>query len=110
VMLAACFEASHLFDVPPEAFEPPPRVDSAVVRLVTKSPGERLSAQAIGKLELILARAFAQKRKMLRSAFIPWLHAQGLDSAAIVGTERAEDVPAEVYFAWALALLALDKA
>jgi 16S rRNA (adenine1518-N6/adenine1519-N6)-dimethyltransferase len=109
VMLAACFESSHLFDVPPESFEPPPRVDSAVVRLVTKPAGERLSVQAISKLELILSRAFAQKRKMLRSAFVPWLQMQGLDSSTITGTDRAEDVPAQVYFTLAQALLELDR-
>jgi 16S rRNA (adenine1518-N6/adenine1519-N6)-dimethyltransferase len=98
VMLAACFEASHLFDVPPSAFEPPPRVDSAVVRMVAKPEGERLDPLVMTSLESLLARAFAQKRKMLRSSFIPWLDAQGVDSTSIPGTARAEDIPAEIYF------------
>ena len=98
VMLASCFEATHLFDVPPEAFEPPPRVESAIVRLVTKSVEHRLEPEAIESLEILLARAFAQKRKMLRKTLLPWLEAQGVDGSVIPGTERAEDIPSEVYF------------
>jgi 16S rRNA (adenine1518-N6/adenine1519-N6)-dimethyltransferase len=109
VMLAACFEATYLFDVPPSAFEPPPRVDSAVVRLVTKPPEQRLDPLVMAALEGLLGRAFAQKRKMLRSSFIPWLDAQGLDSSMIPGTDRAEDIPAEVYFQLAASLRSMSS-
>ena len=105
VMLASCFEATHLFDVPPQAFAPPPRVDSAVVRLVTKPAQQRLAPEVIASLEILLARAFAQKRKMLRKTLVPWLDSQGVDSTAIPGTERAEDIPASIYFELARQLL-----
>jgi 16S rRNA (adenine1518-N6/adenine1519-N6)-dimethyltransferase len=109
VMLAACFEASHLFDVPPSAFDPPPRVDSAVVRLITKPAESRLEPQVMASLESLLGRAFAQKRKMLRSSFIPWLDAQGVDSSMIPGTDRAEDIPSEVYFQLAASLCSINS-
>ncbi len=109
VMLAACFEATHLFDVPPSAFDPPPKVDSAVVRLVTKTPEQRLDPVVMASLESLLGRAFAQKRKMLRSSFIPWLDAQGVDSSMIPGTDRAEDIPAEIYFQLAATLRSINS-
>ena len=109
VMLAACFEATHLFDVPPSAFEPPPRVDSAVVRLTTKPVEARLDPAVMASLESLLGRAFAQKRKMLRSSFVPWLDAQGVDSSMIPGTDRAEDIPAEIYFQLAASLRSINS-
>ncbi len=109
VMLAACFEATHLFDVPPSAFEPPPRVDSAVVRLTTKPIEARLDPAVMASLESLLGRAFAQKRKMLRSSFVPWLDAQGVDSSMIPGTDRAEDIPAEIYFQLAASLRSINS-
>jgi 16S rRNA (adenine1518-N6/adenine1519-N6)-dimethyltransferase len=109
VMLAACFEATQLFDVPPSAFDPPPKVNSAVVRLVTKPIEDRLDPAVMASLESLLGRAFAQKRKMLRSSFLPWLDAQGVDSSMITGTDRAEDVPAEVYFQLAASLRSINS-
>ena len=109
VMLAACFEATHLFDVPPSAFEPPPRVDSAVVRLTTKPIEARLDPAVMASLESLLGRAFAQKRKMLRSSFVPWLDAHGVDSSMIPGTDRAEDIPAEIYFQLAASLRSIKS-
>jgi 16S rRNA (adenine1518-N6/adenine1519-N6)-dimethyltransferase len=109
VMLAACFDATQLFDVPPSAFDPPPRVNSAVVRLITKPPEARLDPLVMTTLESMLGRAFAQKRKMLRSAFIPWLDAQGVDASMITGTDRAEDIPAEIYFQLAESLRSINS-
>jgi 16S rRNA (adenine1518-N6/adenine1519-N6)-dimethyltransferase len=109
VMLAACFDATHLFDVPPSAFDPPPKVESAVVRLITKPPEQRLDPAVMASLESMLGRAFAQKRKMLRSSFKPWLDAQGVDSSMIPGTDRAEDIPAEIYFQLAASLRSINS-
>ncbi len=109
VMLAACFDAFHLFDVPPSAFDPPPKVDSAVVRLITKPPEQRLDPAVMACLGSLLGRAFAQKRKMLRSSFIPWLDAQGVDSSMIPGTDRAEDIPAPIYFQLATTLRSINS-
>lgn len=106
VMLQACFGSTALFDVPPQAFEPPPRVDSAIVRMVTRPAHERLPGPVIEALETLLAHAFAQKRKMLRKTLLPWLQAQGLDASLIPGTARAEDIPAPVYFQLAAQLAA----
>ena len=63
VFLQNHYQVVKLFDVPPEAFDPPPKVDSSVVRMV---PLPRPHTTAIAQLEASLAAAYAQRRKMLR--------------------------------------------
>ncbi|WIM14212.1 16S rRNA (adenine(1518)-N(6)/adenine(1519)-N(6))-dimethyltransferase RsmA [Enhydrobacter sp.] len=57
-------EVRRLFEVPPAAFVPPPKVTSAVARLVPRPADRRLSD--LGPLETVTAAAFGQRRKMLR--------------------------------------------
>ncbi|MBV8656759.1 MAG: 16S rRNA (adenine(1518)-N(6)/adenine(1519)-N(6))-dimethyltransferase RsmA [Burkholderiales bacterium] len=65
VMLQYFFHMEKLLDVPPEAFDPPPKVDSAIVRMIPR-PFE-LAAQSVDQLERLVAQAFAQRRKTLRN-------------------------------------------
>jgi len=60
------YQTRMVFDIPPEAFVPPPRVRSAVVRLDAR-PAPLAEARQ-GDLEDITRAAFGQRRKMLRSA------------------------------------------
>jgi 16S rRNA (adenine1518-N6/adenine1519-N6)-dimethyltransferase len=66
VMLQRRFHMESLFDVPPTAFDPPPKVDSAIVRMIPKKPGEypELNEQRFAE---IVASAFSQRRKTLRN-------------------------------------------
>jgi 16S rRNA (adenine1518-N6/adenine1519-N6)-dimethyltransferase len=66
VMLQRRFRMAWLFDVPPEAFDPPPKVDSAIVRMVPKRQDEMppLDEAAFAR---VVAAAFAQRRKTLRN-------------------------------------------
>lgn len=87
--------------LPPEAFSPPPKIHSAVVHL-TALPEPRFPARA-DLLEKVVATAFNQRRKMLRSALKP-LGADvedRLTAAGIKPTERAEQVPLEAFCALA---------
>ena len=61
-------EVEHLFDVPPEAFYPPPKVQSAIVRL---TPHQRAPYPDIDRAALsrVVTQAFAQRRKTLRNNF-----------------------------------------
>lgn len=93
----------RLFDVPASAFVPPPRVASAVVRLVPREAP--LAPAEPAMLERIVAAAFGQRRKMLRSALralgqdpVPRLAAAGLD-----GDRRAETLSIEEFCALARA-------
>ena len=66
VMLQAYCHVTPLFNVPPGAFRPPPKVDSAVVRLVPRDPAT--SASRSTRFRTRRARCFGQRRKTLRNA------------------------------------------
>jgi 16S rRNA (adenine1518-N6/adenine1519-N6)-dimethyltransferase len=89
VMVGWLAEAKILFDVPPQAFTPPPKVTSSIVQLRPKMRTDRISFDV---MEKVVAAAFNQRRKMLRAS----LKTLGLDTeallrdAAIEPTDRAE--------------------
>ena len=90
-----------VMDLPPEAFSPPPKVNSAVVHL-TALPAPRFPADP-GTLNKVVAAAFNQRRKMLRSALksvSPDIE-DHLIAAGIKPTERAEQVELEAFCALA---------
>jgi 16S rRNA (adenine1518-N6/adenine1519-N6)-dimethyltransferase len=86
--------AQLLFQVPPRAFTPAPKVTSAIVRLEPRADAERLPVRA---LEAITAAAFGQRRKMLRSSLKQiWPDADAeLEAADIDPEARAEQVPVD---------------
>jgi len=100
VMLQWRYEVEHLFDVPPEAFDPPPRVNSAIVRMRPRAQPAAVSPATLGK---IVSVAAASRRKMMRATLGKWLVEHGY-TAEFDGTRRAEQVPVEEYIALALAL------
>jgi len=79
----------HLFDVPPEAFNPPPRVHSAIVRLTPwrESPWPRCNE---ARLRMVVQAAFAQRRKTLRNNLKGLIDNTGLESLGIDPGARAE--------------------
>jgi len=99
VMLQWRYDIESLIDVPPEAFDPPPRVDSAVVRMRPLPEPVGLDAALLGEL---VAVAFSQRRKLLRHTLGRWLEARGA-SVAFDLQRRAEEVPVEQYLALARA-------
>ena len=116
VFLQNPYQVVKLFDVPPEAFDPPPKVDSSVVRMV---PLPRPHTTAIAQLEAALAAAYAQRRKMLRRTLGSWLAQQhpsfdlekaAADDARLVPltdlSQRPEQIPATAWDALADALVA----
>jgi len=100
VMLQARCRVEPLFKVGPGAFQPPPKVDSAIVRLVP------LPAAAIGLLdparfEAVVRAAFAQRRKTLRNALAGVADVATLQAAGIDPQARAETVAVADYVALA---------
>ena len=97
VMLQWRYDIERVLDVPPEAFDPPPAVDSAVVRMVPHPQAPLIDAGVLGE---IVAVAFSQRRKLLRHTLGRWLeergHAGSFDTA-----RRAEEVPVAEYVALA---------
>lgn len=102
VMLQWRYDIESLLDVPPEAFEPPPRVDSAVVRMQPLPDTAAVDAALLGEL---VAVAFSQRRKLLRHTLGRWLEARGAAGNFDV-QRRAEEVPVAEYLALARQLAA----
>jgi 16S rRNA (adenine1518-N6/adenine1519-N6)-dimethyltransferase len=102
VMLQWRYRIESVLDVPPEAFEPPPRVDSAIVRMRPLAPAPAIDAAL---LEELVRVAFSQRRKVLRNTLGRWLDARGF-SGAFELQRRAEEVPVAEYLALVEALTA----
>lgn len=103
VMLQYLFVIDRLLDVPPESFDPAPKVDSAVVRLIPRPPAERNARDEAGFASLV-AMAFAQRRKMLRNNLKGVLDEGGFARLGIPPTARAEDLSVADYVRVANAL------
>ena len=97
VMLQWRYDVESVLDVPPEAFDPPPRVDSAVVRM-TPWPAPVPVDPAL--LEELVQVAFSQRRKLLRHTLGRWLEARGAQTGFDL-QRRAEEVPVAEYLALA---------
>lgn len=89
VMVQYHCRVQKLFEVPPHAFRPAPKVDSAIVRLVPheKPPVEVHDLKAFSEL---VARCFSQRRKTLRNNLKGWLDAEGIEALGIDPAIRAE--------------------
>ena len=92
VMMQARYNMNLLLEVPPESFDPPPKVYSAVVRMVPK-PVESIADIDFDALEKLLAQVFSQRRKMLRNTLSSQLEA--LAAIGIAPTARAEEISLE---------------
>ena len=97
VMLQWRYAMENVLFVPPESFDPPPRVDSAVVRMVPHAQPAPLS-QAV--LEELVQTAFSQRRKLLRHTLGRWLEARQF-TGQFDTQRRAEEVPVAEYVALA---------
>ncbi|WP_147652269.1 16S rRNA (adenine(1518)-N(6)/adenine(1519)-N(6))-dimethyltransferase RsmA [Vulcaniibacterium gelatinicum] len=91
VMLQAYCAVTPLFTVPPGAFRPPPKVDSAVVRLVPKPPAQVGIADPARFADIVRA-AFGQRRKTLRNALAGVADAAQIEAAGLEPGLRAEQV------------------
>ncbi len=89
VMLQYRFECTHVFDVPPGAFRPMPKVMSAIVRLKPR-PVEQLSARDPALMSAIVKAAFGQRRKTLRNTLRDWLAQDDWNALGIDATRRGE--------------------
>ncbi len=103
VMLQYRFDMERLFLVPPGAFNPAPKVDSAIVRLLPRPPAE-LDARDEALLARLVTAAFGQRRKMLRNTLREFADEATLAAAGIIATARAEDLAVGDYVRLANAL------
>jgi 16S rRNA (adenine1518-N6/adenine1519-N6)-dimethyltransferase len=82
---------TSLFDVPPGAFRPPPKVDSSVVRLVPKAP-EEIGIDDPALFERVVRDAFGQRRKTLRNALSQVCTGADIEAAGLRPDARAEQL------------------
>lgn len=96
VMLAPWLQVQPLFDIGPEAFRPPPKVMSTVVRLVphASAPFEIHDHAVFAR---VVMAAFSQRRKTLRNALRVLLSAEQIEAAGIDPSLRAEVLPPECF-------------
>ena len=95
VMLQWRYAIESMLDVDAQAFEPPPRVDSAVVRMQPLPLAPDVDPGVLGELVRV---AFSQRRKLLRHTLGRWLEARGFAGSFDV-QRRAEEVPVAEYLA-----------
>eukprot|EP01034_Spumella_vulgaris_P030801 gene30801-38068_t len=98
VMLQWRYHMDLLFVVPPEAFDPPPKVDSAIVRMIPVAnplPCDRET------LEAVVQKAFSQRRKVIRNCLSGMFTEEQIRAAGIDPTARPETVALEGYVALA---------
>lgn len=98
VMLQWRYHMELMFVVPPTAFDPPPRVDSAIVRMIPL-PNPLPCDQA--KLEQVVLKAFSQRRKVIRNCLAGMFAESDLLEAGVDPQARPETIPLEQYVALA---------
>lgn len=97
VMLQWRYAMENILFVPPASFDPPPRVDSAVVRMVPHALPTIVNFEL---LEALVQSAFSQRRKLLRHSLGRWLEARSYPGSFDL-QRRAEEVPVAEYIALA---------
>ena len=104
VMLQWRYAMENVLLVPPESFDPPPRVDSAVVRMRPLEHPAPVDFALLGELVQV---AFSQRRKLVRHTLGRWLEARGAAGSFDV-QRRAEEIPVNEYITLALALASAE--
>ncbi len=93
VMLQWRYDMENFLFVPPESFSPPPRVDSAVVRMVPKA---HIPPVRLAEFSEMVQVAFSQRRKVLRHTLGAWLEQRGYTGNFDM-RRRAEEVSVQEY-------------
>ncbi len=101
VMLQWRYAMEMVLFVPPESFDPPPRVDSAVVRMVPLENQVALDGELLSEIVRV---AFSQRRKLLRHTLGRWLQEKAFAGQFDV-QRRAEEVPVADYLALTAAIM-----
>ena len=96
VMLQWRYHMTKLFDVPPGAFNPPPKVVSSVVRMTPKDPAQVPAVDA-DLFASVVANAFSQRRKTLRNALSVLMSAEDIEAADVNPQARAETLDLDAF-------------
>ncbi len=94
VMLQWRYDMEMLFIVPPTAFEPAPKVESAIVRMI---PRENPESVPLDALEKVVTQAFSQRRKIVRNNLAPYFTEAELNTLGIDPAKRPEALSVEQF-------------
>lgn len=108
VMLQWRYRMQKLFDVPPGAFNPPPKVMSSVVRMIPKAK-EEVPSVDFELFSSVVANAFSQRRKTIRNALSALLSAEEIAACDVDPGARAEALPLDAFFRLAQKAEALGR-
>ncbi len=101
VMLQYRYHMERMFIVPPDAFSPPPKVDSAIVRMIpiefASGDTDAALARDPALFAAVVKAAFSQRRKMLRNTLREFIGEADLAAQGIAPTARAEDIAVADY-------------
>jgi 16S rRNA (adenine1518-N6/adenine1519-N6)-dimethyltransferase len=95
VMLQWRYAMEDVLFVPPQSFEPPPRVDSAVVRMVPLGSPAQINLELFSELVQV---AFSQRRKLIRHTLGRWLEARNFGGSFDL-QRRAQEIPVSEFVA-----------
>jgi 16S rRNA (adenine1518-N6/adenine1519-N6)-dimethyltransferase len=109
VMLQYHYHMERLFVVPPGAFNPAPKVDSAIVRMIPRKLGAGETANDPALFARVVTAAFSQRRKMLRNTLRELIGEAALAALGITPTARAEDITVADYVRLANSLADLAR-
>lgn len=96
VMLQWRYRMQKLFDVPPGAFNPPPKVMSSVVRMIPKAK-EEVPSVDFELFSSVVANAFSQRRKTIRNALSALLSSEEISACDVDPGTRAEALPLDAF-------------
>lgn len=102
VMLQSKYHMENVLDVPPECFDPPPKVNSAIIKMIPRQD-IHLTEKEYQSLGRVVSMAFAQRRKVLRNNLASVKDILKL-SDDVLGL-RAQDISVEDYIGWARQLI-----
>ncbi|OHC65021.1 MAG: 16S rRNA (adenine(1518)-N(6)/adenine(1519)-N(6))-dimethyltransferase [Rhodocyclales bacterium GWA2_65_20] len=109
VMLQYHYHMARLFVVPPGSFNPAPKVDSAIVRMIPREVGADDAAKDPALYAKVVTAAFSQRRKMLRNTLREFISETDLAALGITPTARAEDIAVADYVRLANSLADLAR-
>ena len=91
VMIQTFCHAEFLFEAPPYAFEPAPKVDSAILRLLPSAQHE-MTIDSFPRYEQLVRQAFSQRRKTLKNTLKNLCKAEQIEHAGLDPSQRAEEL------------------
>lgn len=107
IMLQMRYKIRYLFDVPPTAFDPPPKVTSAIVRMLPIAADKLRLAKDFKIFDDLLHRVFNHRRKMLRASLSDLTKSLDWDALAIKPTARPQELSIDQYISLANAICEL---